>query len=605
MANIADFLASIGFTADEKSLNAALGKVKMFGLAVAGLAASGAAIVASAARKYEDLGKASKSLGVGVEELQAMQYAAEQSGSSADALTASLAGIKASRPWIKDTGAALEQVGRNMRGMSDRARLFYAQKMGIDPDLIPMLIKDTTALKGEFSTLYQQAGIDGAKAAEEAKAFGAEINKLQTISVLLKDSLGLSLMGPLRGQIEKLRRFVVENFDKIKLVMEGLIALSLRIVAAVGAFAARIIKGVSTVVDWFTKMDSGGKKVALTFGALLVAWRLLSKGFLATPLGALVLALGMVVGLVEDYLTYMEGGESYFDWGPWEDSIEGVRAVLSKIIDVVGSVISKNADLITAIGAGIGVFMGLQKVITLVKSAASVFKLLNMIILANPILALLTLALMAALLIIENWDDVKAFLVGVWDAIATAASDVADQIEKEWQGLKDWFAALWTDATSWLPDFGAWADASVDLIKRAFGVVFGWIGGKIDGLTNMLPDWIRGKIGLTSVAPDPERQDAPTSPAVNVLPGWIGGLLTATPPDLERRDALAPSPAAAAQLAPPAITRMDPSNEVTIEQKTEIKVMGAENPQATAEAVARAQGGVNGQMARNMRGALR
>lgn len=576
MAKIADFLASIGFKADEKSLGAALGRVKVFSLAVAGLAASGAAIVTSAARKYEDLGKASRSLGVGVEELQAMQYAAEQSGSSAEALTASLAGIKAARPWIKDTGKALEMVGRNMQGMSERARLLYAQKMGIDPDLIPMLLGDVAALKGEFSDLYRQSGIDGAKAAAEARAFGAEIGKLQTISVLLKDALGLSLMGPLRGNIERLRRFVVENFDKIKFVMEALIAVALRIIAAVGAFVARIVKGVSTIVEWFAKMDSGGKKVALTLGALLVAWRLFSKGFLATPLGVALLALAGIVELIDDYLTYMEGGESYFDWGPWEESIEAARAALSKIVSVIGAVISKNADLIAAVGTGIGIFMGLQKVIALVKSAAVVFKMLNMVIMANPIMALLTLALMAALLIIENWDDVKAFLIDVWDAIGDAAKDVANEFEKEWQKLKDWFCALWTDATSWLPDFGAWADNAVDLIKKAFAAVFGWIGGKIDGLTNMLPDWIKDKIGLVAAAPN-----------------------------LNRPNALTPSPLTAAHLAPGGGAAGARSNDVTIEQKTEIKVMGAENPQATAEAVARAQGGVNGQMARNMRGALR
>ena len=50
-------------------------------------------------------------------------------------------------------------------------------------------------------------------------------------------------------------------------------------------------------------------------GLLIAAWKMLNLAFLTTPLGMLITGLAGIVALVDDYLTYMEGGESLFRLG--------------------------------------------------------------------------------------------------------------------------------------------------------------------------------------------------------------------------------------------------------------------------------------------------
>ncbi len=38
-----------------------------------------------------------------------------------------------------------------------------------------------------------------------------------------------------------------------------------------------------------------------------------------------------IIALVDDYLTFMEGGESYFDWSPWAATIDQVVQILKPL----------------------------------------------------------------------------------------------------------------------------------------------------------------------------------------------------------------------------------------------------------------------------------
>ena len=82
-------------------------------------------------------------------------------------------------------------------------------------------------------------------------------------------------------------------------------------------------------------------------GLIIAAWKILNLALLTTPLGMLITGLAGIVALVDDYLTYMEGGESYFDWGPWASTIERCVSVLKDVWNVI-----------YAVGAAIGSALG-------------------------------------------------------------------------------------------------------------------------------------------------------------------------------------------------------------------------------------------------------
>lgn len=464
---IAEFLASVGFKADEGSLKSALAKVAGFGAAVSLAAGAAFAGIMRVAESEVVLARQAKSLGVPIRNLEELGYVAEQTGASSEAVAAALGGLKDKYPYIKDTSALLERVGERMRGMNDQAARLYARRMGIDPALVPMLTRDVTALKDEFSAMYDVAGRDARAAAENSKAFLAELGKLKTMSGLLVKAVGGAFLGKLRGDIEHLRRVVMENFAKIKRIFETVIEVVLRVGGVVGAFVRRVVTWAAALVSWYDKLGDGQKKIVQGLALFLAAWKLLNAGFLATPLGMVVAGLTAIVALIDDYLTYMEGGESYFDWGPWEKSIEGVRTTINNAIDSVTTFFREHEKLITGFAQGIAIVMGLKGVMMLLKGVVGgvgmAFRVLFGLVKANPLGLIIT----AATMIWENWDLIR---------------------EK-------------------FPDFAAWAEKAAAAITNFFAPALDWLKEKLSGMTDWLPDFVKEKLGLAvnaNITPPPD-----------------------------------------------------------------------------------------------------
>lgn len=551
MASIAEFMASVGFAVDEQSMSGALAKVAGFGAAVAAAAGLAIAGVMRIAEGQVQLAKTADKLGLSIERMEELGYVAEQTGASAEAVASSLAALKEKNPYIKDAGKALEQVGQRMAGMSEQARKLYASRMGIDPALIPMLTQDVSALKGEFAAMYAVAGTDARKAAQDSKAFLSEIGKLKTLSAMLAKAVGLAFVGEIRRDVENLRRVIMENFDKIRRIFEAIIGVVLRVAGVIGAFVTRMVKWGAALVGWYDKLSDGNKKLILGATALLAAWKLLNIGFLATPLGVVVAGLAGIVALVDDYLTYMEGGESYFDWGPWADSVEAVRAAISQTIDTVAGFISRNEQLFTAIARGVGIALalkgGLLVITGVMGGVATAVKVLWGLLRANPLGLIIT----AASLIIEYWEPIKNFFATLWDGIA----------EK-------------------FPNFAAWAEGAAKAIMNFIAPAVDWIKGKLDSLLGLLPDAIKTKLGIGV------KTDSATKPSpLNTAPP-TGPMLT-------------PSHAQAAQI--------DHSRQqnIKLETKTEINVNGVQDPATVGQKVLDGQKGATADTVRHMKGSTR
>lgn len=472
---IAEFLASVGFAADEASLKNALIKVGAFGAAVSAAAGFAIAGIVRIAEGEKALAAQAEKLGTPIERMEELGYIAEQTGSSADAVARSMESLLAKNPRIRDAGKALETVGRRMAGMNEQARKLYAQRMGIDPTLIPMLTGDVAALKDEYRAMYAVAGRDSKKAAEDSKAFLNEIGKLKSLSGMLAKSVGLAFIGQIRRDVESLRRVIMENFDKIKRLFEAVIGIVLRIAGVVGAFVGRAVKWAAALIGWYDRLDAGQKKLVLGAAALLAAWKLLNAGFLASPLGLIVAGLAGIVALVDDYLTYMEGGVSYFNWGPWAGTIHKAVAALK----LIGPPLLAGVAALTAFGKVSGALKALPG---MVGGATKAFKLLNLAIKANPIGLLVALVAMAAMLILQHWDAIKAACLKVWTAISAKVRAVADAVRQTWQAVKDWFARLWASIAAAFPQFGGWISRTLVSFRdfcakarRFFGDLRAWV----------------------------------------------------------------------------------------------------------------------------------
>ena len=565
---IKEFLASVGFKADEKSLKASLTKVAAFGATVQLMAVGIYAGLVKVASGEAEMARQAEKLGTTSDKLQELGYIAEQSGSSLDAVTRSMEGLVSKNPRIKDAAKALEVAGDRMKRMNDMQRKAYAARMGIDPSLIPALISDASALKDEFRAMYQVAGIDAKEAGKASKEFMGEIGKLSTMVGLLAKSVSLAFIGKIRHDVANLRKVIMENFDKIKRLMEGAIKIVLRVASVISAFAYRVITWISALVSWYDKLDDGQKQMIVGVGLLIAAWKLLNAGFLATPIGMIITGLLGIVALVDDYLTYMEGGESYFDWGPWAKTIAVVKEAITGAVNAVCQFIQNNQSLLSSIGKGLSIFLGLKAAVMGLQGAfglvTTAVKVLWGILRANPLGLIIT----AAALIYEYWEPIEEF-----------------------------FSNLWGRVEESFPNFAAWAAGAVKSMRELFGRGIQWIKDKIASLVDFLPDWVKEKMGLKPGGGD--GKDKPGGGG----PGDDGDFDNAISDALAASQAastasLTPSPAQAASLT------QNTQQTVSMDAKTEINVYTSD-PVAAGNQAADRQTQVNADTVRHMKGAAK
>lgn len=132
-------------------------------------------------------------------------------------------------------------------------------------------------------------------------------------------------------------------------------------------------------------------------------------------------------------------------------------------------------------------------------------------LLMNPIGLIITAIVGGAILIATHWTQVKAVLASVWDWIKTTAVNVAGvaknaflnftpvgQIIKHWDTIKagigktiEWVASLPGKMTDFgrriIEGLGAGIDEKIE-----------WVKAKIHKLADMLPDWLKKKLGIHS-----------------------------------------------------------------------------------------------------------
>ncbi|CAI1510180.1 phage tail tape measure protein [Serratia quinivorans] len=181
-------------------------------------------------------------------------------------------------------------------------------------------------------------------------------------------------------------------------------------------------------------------------------------------------------------------------------------------------------------------FTGLVKSLRFVGTAVM---WLGRIMMANPILAVISLVAMGAIYIWQNWETlgpkfqavwetVKNATLGAWDGITTATSAAWERVKQStkaaWEGLKTWLGGQWDDlvgAAKALP--GKFKEAGMNMINGIIdGISERWqaLKDKFSGLTDMLPDWM--KFGGDKTEINPAISYNRPAPELAPGPGYAG-----------------------------------------------------------------------------------
>lgn len=452
---IKEFLVGLGFEVDEAGLKKFESGIKTATVAVAAIgaasvAAAGAvvAFVAGVADKLDAVGDSADRIGTTVDELMRLQYAATLSGSSAEAATATMENLgriageaaqgigrgakvfadlglsaKDASGNLKPTTQLLGEVGEKIKDLSRGEQMAVLGKLGIDPTMIGAITGGMQELGAEFDALYSAAGVDLNQAAEASGLFNDALDRLRMTFDAVKTAVAVKFMPQITRGIDTVRKFLIQNLPKIINAITPVINVILRIAEAFITLAGRIASGAMTVIGWFMKLNdaTGGWAGYILMAA--AAWKYLNLAFLKTPLGMLIALAAAVALLIDDFLTFKEGGDSLIDWGGNFGIVMQVvtsilTGLLAGLVAVKAAVLAKAAAIAVVNGAmaawtaAVGVFNGVMGVAKIVMAA------FNAVMAANPIgLVVLAIAglIAAGYLLIQNWETVKGWFSGFFD----------------------------------------------------------------------------------------------------------------------------------------------------------------------------------------------
>ncbi|ELR5464582.1 lytic transglycosylase catalytic [Escherichia coli] len=354
---IKDFLVSLGFSVDDAGakkfgsvLAGTTANVIKMGLAVEGAALSVVAFTAKIASGLDNLYWASQRTGATVQGIQSIGYAVSQVGGSVDAARSSLESLSrfirnnpGAEGFLNRLGVQTRDASGNMR---DMAAIFtgvgqklssmpyyranqYAQMLGIDENTLMAMRRGVGQFSAQYSEMVKAIGFNADQAALSSNRFMTSLKSLGEMARMARDKIGSNLADGLAGQIDNLRKKIIENFPKIEVTITKVIKGILWLGEIVGRVAFRIVDGVGDIIEWWGKLDAETKTLIEVIGGLVVAMRILNSTFWMSPIGlitGLIVALGL---LWEDYKTWKEGGNSLIDWEKWQPAIDKAKDAIT------------------------------------------------------------------------------------------------------------------------------------------------------------------------------------------------------------------------------------------------------------------------------------
>lgn len=396
---IREFLVGLGFKVDEAGqkkfldgVQSATIQVFKLGMAVKTASAAVVASVGVIADQMESLYYASQRTGAAVANIQALGFAAAQMGSSAEAARGSLESLarfmrnspgaegllhsigvqtREANGALRDTTEVMGDLGARFAQMPYYLANTYAQALGIDEKTLMAMREGMGQFGDEYRAMLAKAGMDSQAAAKSSHEFMNEVRGLGAAFIILGQKVATTLTTKLTGDLHRFRDGVVDNFGRIAGIIEKVANGIFMVADVISTLALRGMQAIGAVVDWFNGLDGTVKTIIETVAALGVAWKLLSAGFLATPVGRIIAVGTAILALYDDYKVWKEGGKSLIDWEQWEPGIKAAGAGIRWIKDLLSDMMYRAIAAVDAIDAiwhrdwdrlkfAVGEFMGGQ-----------------------------------------------------------------------------------------------------------------------------------------------------------------------------------------------------------------------------------------------------
>ncbi len=374
MATVRELITKWGFNVDDKplkNLEKNLNKVKTTVKVVGGIAIGAAGSIFGLAQSFavtgDNVAKTADKLGIGIEALQELRFAADLAGVSTGNFDNSIRflarnmgdaanGIGEAKDAFKKLGISITDVSTGqLRKVEDVfADVSEAFKnLGKDPKKVALAMdifgKSGTDMinlmnQGKFAILAQRQEardlgivLSEIAARDSEKLIDAQ-TRLKAVFSGIRNIIGEDLLPTITEYTDSFRRFVVANREFIKTKIDAFLGGMLKIIKGMVIPFNVIVKAFSRFIDLLGGAEIASKRLLTILGAIAfvqiagvigniaISLFQLARGFklagnaaifaqakaLVFPIliGASIVALGL---LFEDFFVFLKGGESVFE----------------------------------------------------------------------------------------------------------------------------------------------------------------------------------------------------------------------------------------------------------------------------------------------------
>ena len=175
--------------------------------------------------------------------------------------------------------------------------------------------KELATKKGALFNISQ-------KELKQAELYKREMSKTGLALDSIKTKIALNLAPALTNLIAGFRNWLTINKE---LIADGIT----KVIKAVG-MAIQVVVNFVKFLNMVITNTIGWKNAIIAFG---VAWAILNRGFLFSPLGKIIILMTSLMLLIDDLMVYMNGGNSLFG-EYWQPFIDGAKAAWQFVKDV-------------------------------------------------------------------------------------------------------------------------------------------------------------------------------------------------------------------------------------------------------------------------------
>ena len=318
---------------------------------------------------------------------------------------------------------------------------------------------------------------------DQAKKYNDSVEQLGKRYQSLKVELAFGFLPTMQRMIDAVDGFLESNKDLIVDGIGALLDIMVRTIQVFVNFIRFIDKIVEATVGW---------KVALGILAAAFVWlkRSMLLAFVTNPIFWVIAAIGVLMLLIDDFMTYLDGGESQFGdfWGAMLEWIEEIKPALQAVWDALvmgmsyliefgafvakylGGAFTDAVEVITAVLTFlVGLFTGNTELMSaawsgMIENLLSLFQ--NLAMLFEP-LAQKLLEIMSAV-----WDAIVSYISLKISEIVSAISGLISSIGESLGNVFDIITAPFAQAFDW--------------IVNKFSSLGGLISGAVSGAKNLV-----------------------------------------------------------------------------------------------------------------------